>query len=139
MPSIKEELIELLNEEVLISNRKTFGMYGQINFKITGIDPENLYVEIATGRKDRKSDPVQVAANVRNAILNVPRDMLPCKKIDVEYKNYPVGNSYTHPDKYILTHVVLPFVDDFKDEPLPSSLIPIEEVLITHRAKYQVS
>ena len=109
MTSVKEELIELLNQEVLIDNRKRFGMYGQINFEITDIDPENLYIEVRTGPKDRKSDPIQVAANVRNAILNVLRDMLPCKMIDVDYKNYPVGNSYTHPDEFNQTHIVLPF------------------------------
>ena len=85
-----EELCELLNSEVLFNSRKQFGMFGQVQFRVTDVTREMVSVSISTHRKLEGS---VLAVNVRNTMLNFLRDMLPCPKYRALYSNEALGVS----------------------------------------------
>ena len=73
-------LVGLLNEEVLWDTRKGYGMYLRISWRVTKVSKTTLTVEV--GPSDRHDLP-KLASNLRNSILGILGDTLPCRRLRV--------------------------------------------------------
>jgi len=83
---IKRDFIKFLNNEFLFSFCKCFGMYLQIQWWVTDVDAETLtvHIEISWRLADRGYQSIDpIVFNVRNALLNAFRDLLPCPVIKI--------------------------------------------------------
>lgn len=89
MGTERDDLLELLREATFRTS-KNFGMFSQIQIGIEDVTPERLTVSIWT---ERPLDGAQVAANVRNAVLNWLRDMIPVERFVAVYDNPALGIS----------------------------------------------
>ena len=138
----KRDFIKFLNGEFLHDFRKYFGMYGQIQFWVTDVDAETLTVNVEIGWRpsDRgyKSDD-SIPLNVRNALLNAFRDLLPCPAIKINFNICPQG--LNHPETAEKKELLLDFYSKGRNLPMPSSLVVIEENFgkerVRHRERFE--
>jgi hypothetical protein len=132
---IKEDFIKFLNREFLYSFRKSFGMFGQIQWWVTDVDTETLKVHIELGwRPEERSRSVEsISLNVRNALLNVFQDLLPCPKIKINFRVCPQG--LNHPEIEEKRELLMDFYSKDRKLPMPSSLVVIEPVFGEERVR----
>ena len=109
--------------EFLFEIRKLFGMFGQIQFRISDIDRKVLSVEI--WERKENADPTTTITHVRNTLINIFGDLLPCKEFSADYTNPARGIENRQ------------FTLDFswQDRPLPSPLILVEENFEIHKQR----
>ena len=113
----RDSLIALLNQELVFA-RKPFGMYAQIQWRVAEVDRDTIVVAITTSREVR--DPIGLATNVRNALVNILQDILPVRRFRAVYTNPTTGAKDLE--------IALPFPSSAVPRtPLPSSLILIEQ------------
>lgn len=87
MGTAREDLVALLYE-ALHNTRKSFGMYGQIGITIEDITLGHLTVRIRTSHE---WEGTQISYNVRNAVLQWLREMLPVQRFVAIYDNPTLG------------------------------------------------
>jgi hypothetical protein len=73
-----KELAKLLDEMSLHPIRKPYGMWGKIDVWFHDVTPDMLTVTVRTSKDD--VDPARLALNVRNAVVSLLGDMVPCPK-----------------------------------------------------------
>jgi hypothetical protein len=122
------KLADLLDAMLLDPVRKPFGMYGQIQIGVRNVTPDTLTVGI-TASKERDT-PARIALNVRNAVLAVLRDMVPCPKFRAICSNERLGIA---DEEHVLDFY--PLVQHAGT--LESSVFLIEENAKPHRAKFR--
>jgi hypothetical protein len=117
-------LVRLLNDELRFA-RKSFGMSSAIAWEIRAIDPEAITVGIRSGRLGPAARHRWLVHNVRNAILNFLRDLVPVPELVA-----------VHTDPAHGVHQVtrVPFATpELTRGGLPSALVIIEEVASRRR------
>ena len=81
------ELVDLVNE-FMLSTRKMFGMFGQIQVHATRVTRDELEVSVRT-RHERGGR--ELGENVYNAFVNHLRDLLPVSRLKIVYTNPALG------------------------------------------------
>jgi hypothetical protein len=77
---VARSLVGLLNGEVLWDTRKGYGMYLRISWEVTNVSKTTLTVDVgSTGERDFPT----LASNLRNSILGMLGDTLPCRNLRV--------------------------------------------------------
>jgi hypothetical protein len=112
-------LVRLLNDELRFA-RKSFGMHSQSAWDIRAVDTRAITVAIRTSRLAPAGNHRWLVHNVRNAILNFLRDLLPVPELVA-----------VHTDPAHGVHEVsrVPFATpELTRGGLPSALVIIEEV-----------
>jgi hypothetical protein len=72
-----KKLAHLL-DKFLFDTRKQFGMFGQINWNVTDVTPE--VVSVFVGSWPRQQSLENVAPKIRDAMLGMLADMVPCPR-----------------------------------------------------------
>ena len=87
-----KRLTDLLNDMLREPVRKPFGTYGQMQVTVREVTPDTLTMAVEAHRaKDR---PMGAATNVRNAVLALLQDMVPCPKFRAICSNAPLSIAY---------------------------------------------
>jgi hypothetical protein len=113
--TVAEQVAHQLNE-ILFDIRKSFGMFGRTNWAVTEVGSDVVTVRFFNWPADV---PVtRTAANVRNAMLNLLRDTIPCSHFHAAFGGSDPGS--------VDRRVELDFYPPEAAE-LPSQLVVIEE------------
>lgn len=121
---LKQQLLEKLNNEDLFFMRKQYGMFGRINFKITDLTPDTLYLKVWSRRED--VEPERTCHSIANGILNFTRDILPSSICHAAFY-------FREDDPEAVAEYDIDFL--WKGEERPSNSILIEENAGPHREK----
>jgi hypothetical protein len=113
--TVPDQVAQQLNE-IAFDIRKSFGMFGGTNWTVARVDPDVLTVGFWRWPTDAAM--VHTATNVRNAMLNLLRDTVPCARFHAVFHGSGPGSA-DH-------RIELDFYPPEGSE-LPSQLIVIEE------------
>jgi hypothetical protein len=123
--TVARHVAQQLNE-ILFDIRKSFGMFGRTNWTVTRVDPDVVTVHFSNWPTD---DPLtRTATNVRNAMLNLLRDTVPCARFLAVFGESEPGGA----DRRVELDFYPPEAVD-----LPSQLIVIEENVEPRRQQWR--
>jgi hypothetical protein len=118
--------VALQLNDILLDIRKSFGMHGRTSWNVDHVDPD-----VITLRFYHWPTYVSVfytATNVRNAMLNVLRDTVPCARFRAVFRKPDRSKDYRRVD--------LDFYPPGAPD-LPSQFIVIEENVEPHRQHWR--
>jgi hypothetical protein len=123
--TVGADLARQLNE-ILLDLRKSFGMHGRTSWAVQDVDPDVIAVRFDHWPED--SSLLYVATNVRNALLNLLHDTVPCARFEAVFVSSDRGRH--HPEVHL----------DFDWTPgceLPSQLVVIEDNVEPQRQRWR--